>query len=181
MRGSRDHKYPTCSPSLSRPGILEEQEVRVGGLANFASSNHANGSGKTGNHERPSARGSVAHEYWKRLYAEMLKSREYQVELEAPRPGGTGRVDALARRGTESLVVEVETGKSDVVGNVKQNLRAGFPRILVVATDEAALKKAEPKLAKAGLIIPGRVEIVLGNSRNKFSVPAVSDAFGADS
>ena len=33
--------------------------------------------------------------------------------------GGTGRVDALARRETESLAVEVETGKSDVVGNVR--------------------------------------------------------------
>lgn len=95
--------------------------------------------------------------------------------------GGTGRVDALARRGTDSFAVEVETGKSGVVGNVRKDLRAGFHKVLVVATDEAALKKVEPKLARAGLIIPGRVEIVLGAPRKRSSFPAFSDVFGADS
>ena len=69
--------------------------------------------------------------------------------------------DALARRGTERLAVEVETGNGDVTGNVIQNLRAGFHKVTVVATDDAALRKVEMQFAKAGLIIPGRVEIAL--------------------
>ena len=45
--------------------------------------------------------------------------------------------------------------------NVKQDLLAGFKKILVVATDEVALQKVEGQLAKEGLIIPERIEVVL--------------------
>ncbi len=60
---------------------------------------------------------------------------------------------------TENLTVEVESRKSDVVKNVRQDLRAGFNKILVVATDEAAMEKVERQLARAGLIVPGRVRM----------------------
>jgi predicted RecB family endonuclease len=111
-------------------------------------------------------RGSLAHEYWKRFYAAILREDGYRVELEAPRKGG--RVDVLARKGTESIAVEIETGKSDVVWNVKQDLLSRFSQVLVVATDERALDKVEWQLAKAGLIIPKRINIVL---RDQFPRP----------
>ena len=59
---------------------------------------------------------------------------------------------------------EIETGKSDPVWNEKQDLLAGFQRVVVVATDERALQKVEPWLALVGLIIPNRVQIVLGEA-----------------
>ena len=67
----------------------------------------------------------------------------------------------LATKNTDSIAVEIETGKSDVVWNVKQNVLTGFYKVLVVATDDKALEKVERQLAKAGLIIPKRVEVVL--------------------
>ena len=86
------------------------------------------------------------------------------MTLEAPRMGG--RVDVLAvgsaeivERAGESVAIEIETRKSDAVGNVKQDLLMGW-KVMVVATGEPALKKVERELGRAGLMIPGRVRIV---------------------
>ncbi len=43
----------------------------------------------------------------------------------------------------------------------RESLRSGFRKVLVVTTDEPALRKVERQLASAGLIIPMRVEVVL--------------------
>ncbi len=107
-------------------------------------------------------RASLVHEYWKRWYAGKFKKRGYRVYLEVPRRSGS--VDVLARKGAENIAIEIETGKSDVVWNVRQDLLSGFEKVLVVATDKRALEKVERDLAKVGLIIDGKVEIVLGGS-----------------
>ena len=114
-----------------------------------------------------STRESIAHAYWKQYYARRLKSQGYQVVLEAPRTGG--QADVLASRDGERVAIEVETGKSDVVANVRNDLRSGFKNVIVVATDKGALTKVERELAAAGLIIPGRVQIVL---RDRFKEAA---------
>lgn len=57
--------------------------------------------------------------------------------------------------------IEIETGKSDFVRNVKQDLLSGFDKVLVVATDKKALGKVEKDLAREGLIGFWRVEVVL--------------------
>ena len=101
---------------------------------------------------------SLAHEHWKRWYAARFEALGYDVELEASR--NTGRVDVLARRGAESVAIEVETGESDVVRNVTQDLLSRFTRIVVVATDHRVLRKVETQLAKADLLLV-RVEIIL--------------------
>lgn len=50
------------------------------------------------------------------------------------------------------LAIEVETGKSDVVWNVKNCMRSRFDKVIVVATDDLAFKKVERDIAKAGLM-----------------------------
>jgi len=101
--------------------------------------------------------GSLAHEYWKQFYARKFSAEGYKVVLEAPRAGG--RVDVLASKNGERVAIEIETGKSDAVANVKNCLRSGFKRIIVVATNDEALAKVERELAAAGLIVPGRVRV----------------------
>ena len=78
----------------------------------------------------------------------------------------SGNVDVVARKGAENIAIEVETGKSDVVWNVRQDLLSNYDKILIVATDERALKKVEQKLARAGLVIPNRIEVIL---RDRFT------------
>lgn len=104
-------------------------------------------------------RASVTHEFWKRFYGGRFTDAGYLVEHEARR--GRGRVDVLARKGALRVAIEIETGKSDVLHNIRQDLLSGFDKVIVVATDEAALRKVERELAKAGLIIPSRLSVVL--------------------
>lgn len=110
-------------------------------------------------------RASIAHEYWKRYYANHLRQQGYRVQLEAPRPSG-GRVDVLGTRASESVAIEVETGKSSIVENVRNDLRAGYDRIIVVATSEHAWVKVWRALQRAGLIIP-QVSVVLREGKGK--------------
>lgn len=104
---------------------------------------------------------SMLHEFWKNAYAERFRMIGYKIEVEASRPRGIpGRVDVLATRAGESVAIEVETGKSDVVLNVKQDLRAGVGKVIVVATDKPALEKVERELARAGLLGVGKMDVV---------------------
>ena len=103
--------------------------------------------------------GSIAHEYWKRFYAQRFREQGYHVSFEAPRK--SGRVDVVARKDDKKIAIEIETGKSDFVRNIRQNLAAKYSKIMVVATNKPAFKKIETKLAQARLLIANRVELVL--------------------
>ncbi len=76
----------------------------------------------------------------------------------------------MAVKDGKTIAIEIETGKSDFVRNVMQDLLSGFGKVLVVAVDKKALEKVERELARAGLIIEGKVEIVLQGDYNA-SVP----------
>ncbi len=102
---------------------------------------------------------TLAHQYWQRWYARMLRERGYEVELEAPRHGG--RVDVLATSGEERIGIEIETGLSDAAENVRNGLREGFAHLWVVVTERHALAQVERALGEAGLLIGGRVRLLL--------------------
>jgi len=101
---------------------------------------------------------SVAHEYWKNFYAQRFAADGYHIEVEAAL--GNGRADVLAVKGAERVAVEVETGKSDVVANVRRALQAKVDRVLVVATNDEAFQRVERELASTGLLLPGRVAVL---------------------
>lgn len=102
--------------------------------------------------------GGLVHEFWKRFYCRLFRSRGYKVELEAESPGGP--IDLLVQKDQESIAVEIETGKSDVVRNVSQALRNGHTA-LVVATDRKAFQKVQRRLTEASLWPSQNVRIVL--------------------
>ena len=151
-------KGTSLKSHLVENGVLEEQDVKVGRTRKVLLRVTPAARAKLGLNKHV-GRGSIAHEYWKRFYAAMFRENGYQVELEALRNGG--RVDVAGRKGGKSIAVEIETGKSDVVWNVKQDLLSGFSSVLVVATDEGALDRVERQLAKAGLFVPKRINVVL--------------------
>lgn len=105
---------------------------------------------------------SLAHEYWKRFYARRYAEAGYRVHVEAPY--GDGRADVLAYKDKEIIAVEIETGMSDVVANVKRDLRTGCSKVVVIATDEKAMEKLERELGKEALLIPNRILLTLGSN-----------------
>lgn len=145
--------------NLIAAGILEEQAVRVGRTRRVLLRPTTTAKRELGLTAGNIERGSLVHGYWKRFYARKFKKMGYAVELEAPRRNG--RVDVLATKASESVAIEIETGKSDAVSNVKNCLLSGFEKVIVVATDESALRRVDRELARARLVVPGRIEIVL--------------------
>ena len=103
--------------------------------------------------------GSIIHTWWKRFYAQRFREQGYKVCLEAPRK--SGNVDVLALKDGKRIAIEIETGKSNFIRNVQQDLAAKYNKIMVVATDKSAFGKIERGLAQADLLIAGRVEIIL--------------------
>lgn len=108
--------------------------------------------------------GSMVHRYWQRWWAQRYQSMGYRVQIEAPRHGG--RVDVLAveastnQSSPKRIGIEIETGKSDVVSNVKNGLRSGFDRVIVAAVDTPALTQVEQQLAAAGLLGLSQIQVV---------------------
>lgn len=103
--------------------------------------------------------GSIVHEYWKRFYAQRFREHGYNVNLEVPRK--SGRIDVVAEKNDQKIAIEIETGKSDFLRNLRQNLTAKYDNIIIVATNKSAFKKIEKKLILANLLIPNRVQIAL--------------------
>ena len=143
-------------------GWLEDQVVELGRTRKVLLQLTPQGKEALGLEAGGPERPSLVHEYWKRFYAQRFQESGYAVRLEAPRT--SGRVDVLAVKEDKTIAIEIETGKSDVVRNVKQDLASGFDKVLVVATDRAASEKTEKQLAQADLLISGKVEIVLGSN-----------------
>jgi ATP-dependent helicase/DNAse subunit B len=88
------------------------------------------------------------------------------VELEVPRI--SGRTDVVARKDNQKIAIEIETGKSDFMRNIRQDLSARYDKIIVVATDKSAYEKIEKSLAKEGMIIPTKIQIELAG---RFRLP----------
>ncbi len=144
---------------LLTEGWLEDQVVDLGRTRKLLLRLTKAGKQALGVDTENPGRESLVHEYWKRFYAKRFREQGYAVQLEAPR--SSGNVDVLAEKRDERIAIEIETGKSDIVRNVKQNLRSGFSKVIVVATDEEALAKIDQELGRAGLMGIERVTIGL--------------------
>jgi hypothetical protein len=105
-------------------------------------------------------RESLAHEFWKRHYAEQYRARGYHVAIEAPRPAAIGgRVDVLATKTGESVAIEIETGKSDAIENVRRDLLAGYACVVVITTTPRAWVRVWRALERAGLAYLPQVRV----------------------
>jgi predicted RecB family endonuclease len=51
---------------------------------------------------------------------------------------GNGAIDILAKKPGEHVAIEVETGKSDIKGNLNKIREERFDRIIVIATSPTA-------------------------------------------
>jgi len=75
--------------------------------------------------------GGIEHQYWKEKVAAKLRECGYTVEEEYPI--GEGKtVDLVARKDGKSIAIEIETGKSDAVSNIRKCLEAGLDVVVVV-------------------------------------------------
>jgi len=53
----------------------------------------------------------------------------------------------MIRRGGKSIAIEIETGKSDPLGNIKKALEGGFESVLSIALDKQTKDELQRQLA----------------------------------
>jgi len=71
---------------------------------------------------------------------------------ESEHPVGGGKtVDLGIVKGGQRIAVEVETGKSDAIRNIRKDLEAGFDHVISVALTAGVKKKIERQLESAQL------------------------------
>ncbi len=99
-------------------------------------------------HQIPDHRNGIVHRYWKKRIARQYRKQGYEVEIEKPIDG---RPDITAVKGQRRIAIEIETGKSDVLGNIEADLGAGFEVVVCVATDRRALDYIRSKIEQSNI------------------------------
>jgi DNA helicase HerA-like ATPase len=99
--------------------------------------------------ESKERQGGAIHEYWKHRYGEYYTSQGYRVTKEMPI--GSGKSIDLVAEGPDRIAIEIETGRSDPIGNAEKCLAAGFETVILVATTEAVEAKISKELLEHGL------------------------------
>jgi len=89
-------------------------------------------------------KGGPEHAYWQRRIALALRELGYRVTEEYPIGGGRS-IDLVAVKDGVRIAIEVETGKSEVVHNLRKALDAGFDRVVCVVLDEKLVEKIAEK------------------------------------
>lgn len=82
-------------------------------------------------HEVKEPREGVVHLFWKTRIADAYREKGYDVSVEEII---NGRPDIIARKDGKKIAVEIETGKSDFIGNIQRALKAGFDEVICVGT-----------------------------------------------
>lgn len=91
---------------------------------------------------------SIVHRFWKHKIAQYYQDKDLSVLVE---PDINGRPDIVVMNHHKRTAVEIETGKSDVVHNVKKALKAGFDQVICVATSRFAEEKIGQELENADI------------------------------
>jgi len=86
----------------------------------------------------PRSRESLEHSFWVGRAAKYFESKGYDVSREHP-VKGNGAIDILAKRGSQKVAIEIETGKSNIKANLNKITGDDFDKIVLVPTSPAAV------------------------------------------
>lgn len=88
------------------------------------------------------------HRYLQTFVKAMAEAHGYKASVEVPTPDGTGLVDVLLEKGTDTIAVEISvtTTPEWELHNIRKCLAAGYSRIVVCATEPAKLKLIQQQI-----------------------------------
>ncbi|MFH2059663.1 MAG: DUF87 domain-containing protein [Pseudomonadota bacterium] len=99
----------------------------------------------------------VVHKFWKHKVSKFYKDLGLDVRVEEYYVNG--RPDIIIFKDGKKVAIEIETGKSNYVGNVERALDAGFDEVVCVAVNRFVEDKIIRKLDKKGFF-DDRVRVV---------------------
>ena len=108
-------------------------------------------------------RGSFEHEYAKFRIGEYYRKRGYWVTFEY-KIGEGKSVDVVAEKDGKKIAIEVETGKSDSIYNIKKDLEAGFEKVVCVCLAEKIKNEILFRLKETESIKSKNISILDTNS-----------------
>ena len=91
--------------------------------------------------------GGAEHRFWVARIAEHFRANAYDVATEVP-VGGGKTIDIVALCNDKRIAIEIETGKSEALANIKKCIDAGLDRVIVVATSVMVHDKLSHMLPK---------------------------------
>ena len=89
----------------------------------------------------------IIHKFWKFRIADYYKNKGYEIMIEEI---VNGKPDIIIMNKNKKIAVEIETGNSDAVFNVKKNLKA-FDEIVCIATNKEVQQKITEDLKEMNL------------------------------
>ncbi len=110
----------------------------------------------------------IEHKFWKEKIAEYYKRQGYSVVIEEER---NGSADIAIEKGRERIAVEIETGNSEPLNNIRRDLEAGFKSVICVPTNRYVQHKIAQDIEREG--IKGKVELILAF---KFDITLKTDS-----
>ena len=146
---------------LTAASIIEAVTIatRSGQVVLYQLSEFGRTVGKTvGIDPGPRSRESLEHRFWINKAAEYYERKKYKVTREHP-VKGNGAIDILAKKPGEKVAVEVETGKSDIKTNLSKISKAGFDRVILIATSPTAVSTCQ-KAVDAVKLDHSKVEVL---------------------
>ncbi len=102
----------------------------------------------------------IVHEYWRSKVSEHYEAQGYAITREFKLESG-GYVDLIAKKKHESIAIEIETGKSDIVKNAQKSLDAGYTKIQILGIDVESTHYIHTKLTD--LLSRYQNRITIGN------------------
>jgi len=104
-------------------------------------------------------RESLEHRYWVWQTADYYKRQGYEIIFEYA-VKGNGKIDILAKRPGVRIAVEVETGKSAPLDNLKNANKASIDKFVFVATSPSAVSICKNIIEQTKDSIPYPVELL---------------------
>jgi hypothetical protein len=102
---------------------------------------------------------SWEHEYWKFRVADHYRKKGYEVTFEY-KIGDGKSVDLVAEKNGKKIAIEIETGKSDAVYNIRKDLEAGFDEVVVFCIDKKIINQIRSKLRSIYPELPSNLKIL---------------------
>ena len=90
----------------------------------------------------PRPRESLEHMFWVNRTVKHFEKKGFEVKCEHA-VKGNGAIDILAKKPGEKVAIEIETGKSNIKGNLDKIKKAGFDRIVLLLTSPIAVTSCQ--------------------------------------
>ena len=120
--------------------------------------------------ERTWRKGGLEHGYWVNEMAGVLKMQGFAVKVEKGLGKGKS-VDLEAQKNGKKMAVEVETGKSDALCNIRKDLDAGYDRILVVCLEEGLEERILNQMGQIAL--DGKERVFVTNIKDALGITTI--------